>query len=322
MDWDGHYALVLKALFDGRLALFLGAGVNRCGRPPGVSWQPEQHQYLPDGAELSRHLQTSFGGPAGATPDLARVSEYVFLMAGDSPLYLELHKIFDGDYPPTEPHRFIASLPSRLRRKGCRQPHQLIVTTNYDDLMERALRQAGEEFDVVSYRSEGEEKACFVHTPADGVPRRMDDPANYLELPLKHRTILVKIHGAVDRGNTGEDSFVITEDHYIDYLTHADLSGLVPAELVRRLKESHILFLGYALRDWNLRVILRRLWREQKRRSQSWAILLDPDALDDKFWEAQRVDLIDARLEGYLAGLSSRLDAYSPAGSTAEAARG
>ena len=36
--------------------------------------------------------------------------------------------------------------------------------------------------------------------------------------------MILKIHGAVDRTDSDRDSYVITEDHYIDYLTRTDIS--------------------------------------------------------------------------------------------------
>ena len=46
---DPHYKTVIKAITDGRLVPFLGAGVNLCGRPQNVAWQ--RGQYLPSGGE-------------------------------------------------------------------------------------------------------------------------------------------------------------------------------------------------------------------------------------------------------------------------------
>ncbi len=36
---DPHYKTVIKAIADGRVVPFLGAGVNLCGRPEGEAWQ-------------------------------------------------------------------------------------------------------------------------------------------------------------------------------------------------------------------------------------------------------------------------------------------
>ena len=92
------------------------------------------------------------------------------------------------------------------------------------------------------------------------------------------RTVILKMHGAVDRANPDAtwDSYVITEDHYIEYLARTDIANLVPVTLAAKLRRSHFLFLGYSMRDWNLRVILHRIWGEQKLKYKSWAIQLAP----------------------------------------------
>jgi len=66
----------------------------------------------------------------------------------------------------TSLHRFLATLPAVLRAEGC-PPYQLIVTTNYDDVLERA-QVAGEPFDLVWYAAEGEQRGKFWHLPPDG----------------------------------------------------------------------------------------------------------------------------------------------------------
>ena len=85
----------------------------------------------------------------------------------------------------------------------------------------------------------------------------IERPNEYADLSLAERTVILKIHGEVDRTSPdwAWDSFVITEDHYIDYLTHTDISNLVPVKVAAKLRRSHFLFLGYSLRDWNLRVM-------------------------------------------------------------------
>ena len=50
------------------------------------------------------------------------------------------------------------------------------------------------------------------------------------------------------------------------------LSSVIPGgeackndwQLVEKLRRCHFLFLGYELQDWNVRVILHRIWGEQK----------------------------------------------------------
>jgi tetratricopeptide (TPR) repeat protein len=321
---DTHYKMVIKAITDGRLVPFLGAGMNLCGRPAGIAWR--RGQYLPSGGELAAYLAENFGYPAGEVQDLVRVSQYVAVVTGSGPLYEELHSLLDADYPPTPLHQFLATLPAVLREKGYilengyireknyNPRYQLIVTTNYDDVLERTFRAAGEPFDLVTYVAEGEQRGKFLHWPPDGEARLIEKPNEYRDLSLDQRTVILKIHGAVDRANPERDSYVITEDHYIDYLTRTDISSLIPVKLAAKLRKSHFLFLGYSLRDWNLRVILHRIWGEQKLTYKSWAIQLDPQPLDQEFWRTRDVDILNVCLEDYVVALSEQLQALPLAG--------
>lgn len=309
---EAHYRIVIKAITDGRVVPFLGAGANLCGRPAGVVWQCGQ--YLPSGGELAAYLAKSFGYGSGDMQDLVRVSQYVAVTTGSGPLYEELHKLFDADYRPTPLHQFLATLPAILRDKGHAAPYQLIVTANYDDLLECAFRAVGEPFDLVCYVAEGEQRGKFLHWLPNGEVRLIERPNEYRGLSLDQRTVILKIHGAVDRADAERDSYVITEDHYIDYLTRTEISNLVPVTLAAKLRKSHFLFLGHSLRDWNLRVILHRIWGQQKLSYKSWAIQLDPHPLDQEFWRKRDVDILDMHLDDYVAALSEHLRALLPVG--------
>lgn len=304
---EEHFSLILPAIADNEVVPFFGAGVNLCGRPTGGSWQTGQ--YLPSGGELAEHLAAKYSYPDNDRNDLLRVSQYVATMLGPGRLYSELRKLFNTDYPCTTLHQYFARLPALLRSKNLSSGHQLIVTTNYDDLMERALTEAAEPFDVVSYEAEDRgNRGKFWHYSPGTEPVLIDLPNKYLGLSLEKRSVVLKIHGAIDRANTGRDSFVITEDHYIDYLTRTDISNLIPATLLAKLRNSHFLFLGYSLRDWNLRAILHRIWDEQRLSRRSWAIQLQPQLLDQKIWDKRDVDVFDASLEDYIGQLKQRLE--------------
>src|SRR5205823_10103808 len=123
---------------------------------------------------------------------------------------------------------------------------------------------------------------------------------------------ILKVHGAVDHVNAEMDSFVVTEDDFLDYLVGADISLMVPVTVAARLRRSHFLFLGYGLRDWNMRVILRRIWGEQRLSYKSWAVYpLPPDPIENSLWRDRGVDVVDVALDQYVSGLHDRLE--SPA---------
>ena len=302
-----HYRAVVKAMFEGRVVPLLGAGVNLCGRPPEWVWQHGQHDYLPSGTELAGFLADYFEFPPNDVRDLVRVSQYAYVLHGSGPLYEELHQLFDADYPPTELHTFLAELPSVQREVLETVQYQLIVTTNYDDALERAFRAAGEPFDVVTYVAEGDHRGKFLHWPHEEEPRLIERPNEYTDIALSERTVILKMHGAIDRRDADRDSYVITEDHYIDYLTRTDISNLVPVLLAAKLRKSHFLFLGYSMRDWNLRVILHRIWGEQRLSYKSWAIQLEPEPIEQEFWNKRGVDILRVSLEEYVENLRSEI---------------
>src|SRR5439155_24944018 len=122
------------------------------------------------------------------------------------------------------------------------------------------------------------------------------------------RPAILKMYGAVDRIERDRDSFVITEDDYIEYIARSDIRGNIPATLLAKLKYSNFLFLGYSLRDWNVRAILFQIWALQRAGYKSWAIQHQPDELDQLSWASRGVQILNTRLDTYVAGLSLRLD--------------
>lgn len=302
---DRHYRMLAELLVAGEVVPSLGAGVNLCGRPESAVFQPGR--FLPSGSELAAHLAREVDYPYPDRLDLLRVSQYVDVTLGNGPLYKSLRRIFAAQYPPTPLHRLLASLPARIRDAGG-QVFPIIVTTNYDDVLERAFVEAEEPYDLVTYVADGPDRGRFRHTAPSGESRVIKAPNKYSHFGFDNeQPVIVKVHGAVGRGREQRDSFVITENQYIAYLGQADVPKLIPVNLAARMRESHFLFLGYSLRDWNLRVILYRLWGDDPLNYNSWAIQKDPDEIDEKSWARLDVELLQMRLEEYIAELDARL---------------
>jgi SIR2-like domain len=241
--------------------------------------------------------------------DLLRVSQYVDAILGERQLYRYLRAVLEPDYPPNSVHRFLARLARVQRERGA--PQQLILTTNYDDLLERALAAEGEQFDLVWYEAKrGSLRGTFLHRAPDGETVAIERPNEYAELGAA-RPVILKLHGALDRDDEKRDSFVITEDNYIDYLSHGDIAERIPITLRERIGDSHLLFLGYSMRDWNLRVVLSRLWGEQPLDLKSWAVQREPAdpaarEIEETLWRDRGdVDLLYVPLREYVAGLEA-----------------
>lgn len=298
---DHHVKRVLRYIREGTLVPFLGAGVNLCGREGDF----EPGRCLPNGEELAEYLAQHFDYPGSEGKDLVRVSQFVSVMEGDGELYGKLHTVFDSDFPPSPLHRFLALLARVCRERGW--PQQTILTTNYDDAIERAFRDQDEPYDLVYYVAEGTDRGKFCHVPFQEERRAIDIPNQYDGLPLKKRTVIVKLHGAVDRADPDGDSYVITEDDYIEYLARRDIKSPLPTQLGAELKRSHLAFLGYSLRDWNLRVILHQIWESQHLGRKSCCVQLNPSDVDRRFWERRGVEMVAADLCEYISRLEAEL---------------
>jgi hypothetical protein len=297
-----HLQIVARRLGSGSVVPFVGAGANLCERPAGVDWQDDG--YLPSGAELAAYLADAYAYPERRR-DLLRVSQWVDLAGSPRALVDELHTVFSRDYRPNKLHRFLADLPRTLREQNRPVCGQLLLTTNYDSVLERAFADAGEPVDVVVYETRRHEQR-FVHVRPDGERVAIVEPARYRDFALEERSVILKIHGDV-ADDPEHGTFVVTEDHYIDYLAGESVRGLVPAYLMRRIGESDLLFLGYSMRDWNLRVILRQIWSEQGISTGGWAVQLEPSEIDRRFWLLQRIEIVAVALEDWVDGMREQL---------------
>ena len=281
-----HLEEVARALFAGRLVPVLASA-----------------------AELAEDLAARFAYPSSDVLETSRVSQYVATLRGYGPLHDEVRAVLESRDEPTAVHRFFASLPPLLRERGL--PHQLLVTTDYDGAIERAFSEAGEEFDVVAYLASGPHRGKFCHIARGEDARVIDVPSDYAsELSLDRRTVIVRVRGRAD-SSPGRDweSFVVTEDDHIDYLRRADVAGALPVGLTATLRRSHFLFLGYAVRDWTLRLVLGRICAETPLAYRSWAVMPEPGATETELWRAIGVDLLRAPLEPYLDGLARTIAA-------------
>jgi DNA-binding SARP family transcriptional activator len=280
-----HYDEVMRALLAGRLVPVLGPGAG------GTA-----------GGELARLLAERFE-VAGEDRGLAFISQAIAARNGMGPLHDELHLALDREIEPAPLHAWLAALPALLRSRGL--PLQLIVSTSFDAGVERAFEAAGEELDVVVYVASGRDRGKFLHIAPDGGATMVHEPNAYTGLALDERTALLKIHGHFDRGETRErESFAVSEDDHIDYLVGGDAAGTVPVQLAARLRRSHLLFFGYAVDDWSLRVFLRRVWGGDRLAYRSWAVQPAAEHVATELWRERGAEVYNVSLEGYAEELA------------------
>jgi SIR2-like domain len=297
-----HWNMILRALHERRCVPFLGAGVNA---------STADYQGLPLGGEVaSRLLEVLLGtsdlkqlanvvpGPLAEeygdlvqlrVSDLARVALHVQFTGDDTYLASLLREILpDGDRDP-----------SRVLRTLARLPLDLIVTTNYDRLMERALEQAGRPAPLV------------VGAPRDSLQRQ----ALQRKLLDHDGLVLYKIHGSFqDPGRGGETlPMVVSEEDYIDFLAASSIRNqTVPRLIEQRLVDGMLLFLGYGLEDWDIRTIYKGYIEQlpPSLQRKSFAIQKNPSRFWTEFWKSKNVVIYDMDLYEFIEELEARYAAW------------
>jgi NAD-dependent SIR2 family protein deacetylase len=291
MSLHPPYGAIWVELSQGRVVPFLGAGASR-----GDDDAP------PTGAGLGKMLADLGNFPSTDDRDrseLAKVASYYEDSDGRASLLGVLTAAFARNFKPRRIHRFLARL----------EPALLIVTTNYDDLIEQAFEDAGRLYHKVVHVADSTETKGTVlwwkpgeNTPEDHLPGR-------LKLKVNDTPVIYKIHGSIDR-HTSRNTFVITEEDYVNFLAGMTKDVAIPAMLAQHLQRCHFLFVGYGLADWNLRLLLRTVqnqkWRSgasagQEPGRRSWAMQHEPAPLEQQLWKTRSVNIYNQTADDFVA---------------------
>ncbi|MCP4896778.1 MAG: HAD-IA family hydrolase [bacterium] len=194
---------LVRAFADHDGVLFVGAGLSKAAG-------------LPQWSELISELEGDLSGSPEVTSFLD-IAQYYEVEFGRMRLVSTLRQHLDTvDTKPTKAHQVLVKLPTHT-----------ILTTNFDNLLERALKEEGVPYTPVIGRFD----AAFWTTK---------------------RTQLVKLHGDLNH----PDSIVLTAQDYerfsLDRPTFVNL-------LANALQTRTVLFLGYSATDHNFRQVLTKV---------------------------------------------------------------
>ena len=317
---DRFYGSVIDALIGGRLVVFLGPEVNRGEQD--LTREPSTAEFPPSDDKIAEHLAELVPKPVARTlglngrQNLVQVSQYLATRHTPEWLCSELNVLLSHEFKLPDLHRLFADLPGQLAAKNCYGGGPLIVTSTYDTALEQAFREAGTPYDLLFYR-ESEEGSRFWYWPSPQLdapkPILMDGRSNDAE--VGERPLLLKVHAMTKSKDCMTDRYVITEDNYIDYMANAPIQTFLPTFIMNKLRYSNILFLGYRLRDWRLRVIFRRVWGDGKPgQGESWVVRSKADEVDDEFWTKRNVSTIPVDFKVFVDEVRSRIRDLPAAG--------
>jgi hypothetical protein len=263
---DMAFRELVDLVKGGECVLFLGAGIHAPAPDDSKYKYPDDVRPLL-GGELAEKLAEQCDYltqlPQESPRDLQRVSLcYQYTKGLDR---TKLVSVLDK-------HLMAGKKPSPLLKMLAALPFRLLVTTNYDRLIEAALRQKEKDPTVVIYNPDPDKPT--------------QDPS---QDPTSDRPLMFKMHGDLQT----ESSIVITDEDYITFVQRmADKEAIhpVPSTIRYRMSKWRTLFVGYSLRDYNLRLLFRTLrWRlDQSNFPCSFSIDRHPDPLILQVWQNER----------------------------------
>jgi hypothetical protein len=224
---------IAKNIKRGNCVLFTGAGVNFCSAEYEQHYPPGHRP--PTGAELTTLIKNELpDDPFAAEPhvSLSRIAQY-YEGVDDR---LNLHAIL-VQHTKTGKHA------SPILKDLAQMPFTHIMTTNYDQLFEEALTLAGKQnFHKGVYKRERNELTF-----------KVDQNDITVERPF-----LYKVHGDID----DRASIVITDEDYIHFILRMrdkDDYNPIPRSFTDMFANKSILFIGYRLMDYNLRLLFKTI---------------------------------------------------------------
>ena len=304
-DWQ----TIVERLHVGQCVPFLGAGVNATS---------PTYRGLPLGAQVALEIARDLVAAAdiGEFDELAKVEvlndalkEYPQLLRLElqdlARVAFHLERAVDNPHVMQLVRRLLADEdrePSALLTTLAELPVPVIVTTNYDGLMEKALQKAGREYLTVVQPIGG-------FHPDDLIAQ----DAEVVEAVADERLVLYKIHGSFGANAGGPiDRIILTEEDYIEFLTVVANDEIgIPPKIRSTMATGTLLFLGYSLEDWDFRTIFKGTIERLQRYDiyKSFAIQRNPSAFWSKFWEQKKVVIYDMDLSEFAAQLQVKFAA-------------
>jgi hypothetical protein len=306
---------------------------------------PERDDYL----EVVRAV-ADLMGLSRAVPQLLTVASYFNRMDDRTELRRDLAERFRQVTQVTAIQEQVALaaktfVETRNGNPSADKTDYLIITTNYDQLMERHLAEREVPTCVVTVDRKSRVQPLFMDGTQDILRltneqfsdlHRVyegDDPDPRLRLPASkfalenksHSMAMVyKIHGCpiLDQ-QFNLNNIVISDQDYVLFIQKNGANNeLIPSYVGDRILKSGLLFLGYSFSDWNVRSLYQQFVKGRQQAHQyendddssdedrDYIVMRSYDDTDEYFLQKWDVSVLVAELDDFASGISAeRTDA-------------
>lgn len=292
-ELNAHFDRVVRLIEDGRLTFVLGSGIHY----PTKLMAKEFYE------ELARIFECE-----ALSEERFAVAQYIADRYGRENLYVEIRKLFARtSLTPRDTHELFAAWRKFKTHTGGQVPYPMVITTNYDDVLERRLADAGLPYHLLSYQTDGPHRGLFYHRSQDNGLRIIERPRNIQK--LSDAFVVVKLNGGIDRQRRIPESYTNTRLDYWDLATR--IPGVLPAAIQQKLSANPLLFLGHGLAAPDIESLVRFAHKDHPG-PRSWAVVLKNDGIE--YWRQCGLEILNKSVNLYVNQLRERLAKNGPNG--------
>ena len=288
------------------------------GEFPGYSFNATE-EYQVEALKLLANV-TGIANP----PDLlTSIASYFESVGGRESLWNNLSSVISLKNTPTATHKLLAAA-ARDHFKNKYALDYLIITTNYDCLMEKALDDIDVPYAVLLTRK-SDQKVVVRFSEKIPDAERLDDLnkgetsgnfANGFVLQksgdLRNVVVIYKIHGCLSPKLKREeaDGVIISDNDYVDYIKQMGKgSNVIPSHVNTMMNSKPFLFLGYSLNDWNIRSIFETMREKRSRHGgvQDVSVMYKVGEFEEVFFQRNDILIFKTDLNSFVNGVVRQL---------------
>ncbi len=238
MNFETKYIKnIISANNDNSLAIFVGAGISKSSETKSFK--------LPSWNDLIVDLKKELNDTQES--DYLKVAQLYYLAFGEYTYFKKLKEYFPDFILPSDVHKLIFEI----------NPH-IILTTNWDNILERTIEENAYIFDTICSDSD------------------------LVKSSLQNK--LVKMHGDFKNHN-----IVFKEDDYVSYQFNFPLIE----NYVKSILSTHtILFIGYSYNDINLKQILNWIKNHSDVRPPMYLTTFEENQTQNRYLENHGISSI------------------------------
>ncbi|HEY2394859.1 MAG TPA: SIR2 family protein [Rudaea sp.] len=223
---------------------------------------------MPSTDDLKKKICGNFLDDSYAGLDFVQTCDYATTAKGGRKLQEFIHNALYG-FEPAEFHKRIPT----FHWAG-------IATTNFDLIVERAYRDVTDRLQRVR-------------------PLLCDTP-DFMDSLEKGDLLYLKLHGCITAFDQLAPGMVYSTERI---LRHKEGRAAQFAQFLEWAKRYTLVFAGYSLRDYNLRLLIDEIVKDGDSRPRHYIVKKGTLEIESLYWSERRFTLIDSSLEQFLVSL-------------------